>query len=279
MRFLVTTDRSESSLRTIPHAAALARAASAEIVLLRVFDPRLDAVNEIDPSLASASQRVAARWQIDLEQVAREHGVQGPALVVIKGQREAVRDTIVRVADEQGVALIAMGTGGASKLRHLFVGSVATGVVASKTPLAVMLTRADMREPRAGATYRLLVTNDGSPAAMDVIRELAPVLAQVGPEVTLLRAHQAGAAADLLTELEAVAREFPEGVHVTPRVESLGGQMKAADVILRVAEEVGADAIAMSTHGHSALRHVFAGSVTMDVLGASPIPVIVGRAG
>ncbi|NUQ56718.1 MAG: universal stress protein [Dehalococcoidia bacterium] len=49
------------------------------------------------------------------------------------------------------------------------------------------------------------------------------------------------------------------------------------DTILSVAEDTHADLIAMSTHGHGAMRHLLAGSVALDVLGHSPVPLILVR--
>jgi nucleotide-binding universal stress UspA family protein len=141
-----------------------------------------------------------------------------------------------------------------------------------------MLTREAMAGPRHDGRYRLLFTNDGSAAALDVVRAMRPLLSAMAPEVILLRAHHVLESQSLLHELASVEQEFPEAVSVTRRAESLGGSLRAADLIVQVAQEVGADAIAMSTHGHSARRHLFAGSVTLDVLGASPVPVIVARA-
>jgi nucleotide-binding universal stress UspA family protein len=123
------------------------------------------------------------------------------------------------------------------------------------------------------------VINDGSAQSLEVVRLLRPVLEAARPEVIVLRGHQVLDGGALLPEMDAVAREFPEGVKITPRVDSLEGQKDAAELIVAVAKEAGANAIAMSTHGHSARRHLFAGSVTMGVLGSSPVPVIVGRAG
>ena len=142
----------------------------------------------------------------------------------------------------------------------------------------VLRAEDDIEEPRGEGRYRLVLTNDGSSAALAVVRQMNAVLAQVRPEVVLLRGHQVLDAGTLFPELDAVAREFPHGVSVTPRIESLEGEKTAARLILDVAKDVGANAIAMSTHGHSARRHLFAGSVTMAVLGSSPVPVIVARA-
>jgi nucleotide-binding universal stress UspA family protein len=52
----------------------------------------------------------------------------------------------------------------------------------------------------------------------------------------------------------------------------------AADEILKAADEVNADLIAMSTHGRSGLRRLAFGSITDKVLHGSKIPVLMVRA-
>jgi nucleotide-binding universal stress UspA family protein len=46
-------------------------------------------------------------------------------------------------------------------------------------------------------------------------------------------------------------------------------------VVVEVAEENGADFIVLSSHGYGSIRRSFLGSVTSDVLRASPVPVLV----
>jgi nucleotide-binding universal stress UspA family protein len=52
----------------------------------------------------------------------------------------------------------------------------------------------------------------------------------------------------------------------------------AADEILKAADDVKADLIAMSTHGRSGLRRLAFGSITDKVLHASRVPVLMVRA-
>lgn len=48
--------------------------------------------------------------------------------------------------------------------------------------------------------------------------------------------------------------------------------------ILNIAREVGADLIVMGSHGRHGLEKLLMGSVTLRVLGRSPVPVLVVRA-
>jgi nucleotide-binding universal stress UspA family protein len=64
------------------------------------------------------------------------------------------------------------------------------------------------------------------------------------------------------------------GVNVSARV-STGN---AAEEILKAADEINADMIAMSTHGRSGLRRLAFGSVTDKVLHGASMPVLMVRA-
>lgn len=52
----------------------------------------------------------------------------------------------------------------------------------------------------------------------------------------------------------------------------------AAEEILKAADEINADMIAMSTHGRSGLRRLAFGSITDKVLSGASIPVLIVRA-
>ncbi len=78
--------------------------------------------------------------------------------------------------------------------------------------------------------------------------------------------------ADNLEKTAATLRQ--QGITVNMRV-SIGN---AAEEILKTADEIQADMIAMSTHGRSGLRRLAYGSVTDKVLHGASIPVLVVRA-
>ncbi len=73
---------------------------------------------------------------------------------------------------------------------------------------------------------------------------------------------------------EVVERHVSEQV----RVRSMVGYGDAASEIVRVADEVGADVIVISTHGHTGWRHLMFGSVAGKVVRHSGCPVLTIRA-
>jgi nucleotide-binding universal stress UspA family protein len=280
MNVIVTTDGSASSLQAIPHAAAIARATGAGLVLMRVLDARLDVGGVLATRLEEAVATTTARWQEELEAALAEAGVEGAALVARKGRDEEARATILRTAAEQDAALIAMATRGAGWLRRALLGSVTLGVIGAGD-LPVIVAGTAIAPPPASTPYRLVVTTDGSGASRVVTRALARLLTGSEVEVTLLRLVWPGAAEGreaAEADLREVRAALPAELRVTELVRETPMVDGVATAIVEVAQELGAAAIAMATHGHGGARHLFAGSVAMGVLGQSPLPVILADA-
>lgn len=134
---------------------------------------------------------------------------------------------------------------------------------------------------------RIVVPLDGSPVAeaifpfiesigsLDVEIVLVRVVTLSAEEVVVLGAgywqgKSAGRDLDPQEYLKAQLSVLEaKGVHASAHVRT----GNAADEIVQVAKEVGADVIAMTTHGRSGLGRLLFGSVAESVLRASPIPV------
>ena len=64
---------------------------------------------------------------------------------------------------------------------------------------------------------------------------------------------------------------------VKPGTRSVRGPIPAFEGISKMAETLGADVIAIATHGYGGLRRVMAGSVADGILHSSPLPLLVQR--
>lgn len=268
---LVTTDGSVHSHRVLPHAALLATALNAPLILLQVPDE-----NEADGERArEAAVATLARLGID-----------GEVLVEAREGREKTAETILRVAGRLDAAVLAIDSRGHGALRHALHGSVALDVLATaRLPLLVSGPLLELPAPEA-APYRIVATSDGSPASAAVLHALGALTGDGGFGLTLLRVHEhepgghdnEAAMQSCRDELEAARGLLPAALKVETVVREIPRGAGIDTAIVEKAQEVGAHAIAISTHGHSARRHVVMGSVALTLLGRSPLPLLLARA-
>jgi nucleotide-binding universal stress UspA family protein len=136
---------------------------------------------------------------------------------------------------------------------------------------------------------KILVPLDGSPLAEAVLPHAQALAKSEGAEIVILRvpvtpsleylARTPGLANKITedTEIEAeaylkteVAKLSKEGAKVT----SIMREGPIPEMILKVADEVHADVIAMSTHGRTGMQRWLMGSVADRVVHYSHIPVM-----
>ena len=153
----------------------------------------------------------------------------------------------------------------------------------SAADLPVLVTGDHIRSPSTGGgLYRILLTTDGSPASEAALTAMGDLLPPASAQVTLLRVCEPGRDRDAVEgacrgELEAARALMPPDLDVVPLLRQATAPLDVPQLILEAASEVGANAIAMATHGHSAMRHLFAGSIALAVLNRSERPLILVR--
>ena len=137
----------------------------------------------------------------------------------------------------------------------------------------------------------ILVPLDGSPLAEAILPEVAGLTRALGAELTLLRValaqtfpgidpiHLADEEVRVLQEAEAylaaVAERFAQESVNVKTVVRYG--LPAEEIVDHVAF-VGADLVAMSTHGRSGLSRLVMGSVAEEVVRKAKVPVLLLRA-
>ena len=141
MKLLIAVDGSEHATRAIERVATIAASAVAlEVVLLNVRDPPVYYV-ELPPvnidAMEAGQKQFQDRLLADAEAVARKSGL------TLRPSQRAVglaAEEIVRVANEQAVDQIVIGTHGRGAVGSFFLGSVAQRVVHLST-LPVLLVK------------------------------------------------------------------------------------------------------------------------------------------
>jgi nucleotide-binding universal stress UspA family protein len=182
---------------------------------------------------------------------------------------------ILGAVRERTVDLVAMATHGRGVLGPWPYGSVADEVIRGAAGLPVLLVPASCDASRHAVAPRILVLLDGSAFAEQVLPATGELARAMGGTVVLLRAGDSAT-----SERLAARRSYLESVAAAP---ALGGvavevRAEAGDVTSSaVSSAIGADLIAMATHGRTGLARVLVGSVAAEVLRRTACPVLVVR--
>jgi nucleotide-binding universal stress UspA family protein len=286
---VVPLDGSPLAERALPYAAALAGATGAQVILLRAAQPRPDPGADAPPAwapeedsayLADARTRLRAR---------------GAALVegaVSSGEAAAaIRDEArLRRAD-----LVVLATHGRSGLGRALSGGVADDVLRrAEVPVLLVPPAAPPAWPARlpAEPRRVVVPLDGSPFAEAALPPARGLAAALGAELHLLRAvPPAGALlprqvlAPAGGEADAARREAGADLEATAAPLRAGGLRVVCHPVVAdpaaglagAAKGLGADAIAMATHGRAGLTRLVLGSVATAALRRATVPLLLVR--
>jgi nucleotide-binding universal stress UspA family protein len=265
-RVVVPLDASQLALRAVQPAVALAERWGARIEVLTVLD--------------DGDKEESAR-QLDLvvERVS-DGGPPVGALVESGTDPGAVIAEVTREPD----TLVCMATHGRRGVTAALLGSTAEAVVrASRRPVLLVGPRA--QAPRLSDGQHLLVPLDGSERSESVLSSAPRFADSLGLDVWLLHVTEAPASAGLSSEVP--RSELISDARLQRIGESLqdGGVPSSWDTasgdparsIVDYAQAERCALVAMTTHGRTGLSRVTAGSVTMQVVHDSAVPVLVVR--
>ena len=307
-------DGSVFSEHALPAAIEVARRSGAVLHLVHVYQPdepwrdqeeltpyRFEGQPAYDDVYESMDRRLARRYLAWAARQAEERGARAET-ALLNGQDEAAA-RIQRYADEVGADLVVMATHGRGALSRAWLGSVADTLVREvRRPVLLVRPPGEDVRPDFDARVRfhhLLIPLDGSdeaeqavPPAMELgeamdarftLLTVIPVpipLGVMNPELMVDERERAvtsgpepnGPAHAYLESVAERLRREGRQVDVDVVVE---GDVTAA--ILGEAERVGADVIAIATHGRSGLSRLVMGSVAGELVRKADVPVLVYR--
>jgi len=197
-------------------------------------------------------------------------------------------------SQERRADLAVLSTHGRGAIRRLWLGSVAEQLV-WQVDLPVLLVKPEKEDGKqwAGAFKHILLPLDTSPESEAVVGMALEFAALFGAKVTVLQVIggplpysgippqlSPEAVANLVDEQVAAAQPYLESVvarfteaGVAAQADTINSESPTAG-ILQVAEDRGADLIAMSSHG-GGVKSVLMGSVTSRVVQRAEVPVLV----
>lgn len=286
---LVPLDGSPFSERALPLATKLAQAMDAQVILMRaasaVTFPGADAT---EAQCQAVDEAEAYLWT--LATGLSEGGLRVETAVPYGDAAES----IVMEIGLHRADLVVMCTQGRSGLGRWIFGSVAEQVLA-RSPVPVLLVRASGAHPtfRPGpGSGPLLVPLDGSAFAETALPHAAALAHALGAALRLVRALEppmalygypgVGLVQESLEEERAEAETYLEEVAARLRGDgiSVGTVVREgwpADAIVCSDAQANPWLIVMSTHGRAGVARLLLGSVALEVVRRSAVPVMLIR--
>ncbi len=301
---LVPLDGSAFAEHAIPLAVSLAKRAGATVRFLRVVPPLEDYFfmppllsDPLDQKLRQVHRGDALAY---LEGVVHRLKDHGPVECDVVEEDEDLCGTICASVVKTGADLIIMTSHGRGSVARFWLGSIADTLVRT-APVPVLLTRppelpatVDLQQPVR--LQHFLLALGGNTIAERIVEPALAIGRMVTAEYTLVRVVRpayplvnliagtgdAGPATKLDEQNCLKAEEYLRGVAARLRAEGAKVQTRVhlaeqpAAAILREAALVGADLIALETHGRGMSR-LLIGSVADKVVRGSTLPVLVCR--
>lgn len=268
--------RSEEILRTL---RPILRRRDSEVILFHAIEPPHSVTGRFREALTVLRQTGEAYLDAVNDRLVQE-GIRS---------RRVLRDgpaakTLLEAARKEEASLIAMRTHGRSGMPRRTLGSVAEEVMRS-SDIPVLLLRAfhqspsgPIREsPQPEADFKkILVPVDGSPGSLSVLRSVEEIARLFEAQVFVVNVLDSDLTySPAATQVRVAYERLREaGVAVEPVLK----RGEPAAQILQSLCDVGADLVAMTTHGRSGVNRMLWGSVTELVLRDCDVPVLVLRA-
>jgi nucleotide-binding universal stress UspA family protein len=289
-KILVTLDGSELAEQSLLYADDLVLKLGSEMHLLQVSDSGESDIHDFQVMYVNQIAQRVDRW---LQKNNRGDLKIKPAVV-----NGSPADEIVKYAEKNGIGLIIMGTHGRSGLTRWAVGSVANKVVRG-TEVPVLLTRS---KPAGSAKEvqvlkSVLVPLDGSEVGENALPYIVELASRVSLQIILFQAvplaFHVYPAGDMVSQVPYSEREMePIRVQVKTYLDGVVKRLTESglkvtqhivvgnpeEAIIKKAEELKVDLVAMSTHGRSGVSRWVFGSVADRVLSAGTTPLFLVRA-
>jgi nucleotide-binding universal stress UspA family protein len=286
---LVPLDGSALAERALPMAMTLAQAMRARVILMRAASASV--FPGADPTEAQC--QAVEEAQAYLSAQATGLSEQGLRVEVAVPYGDAAESILLEIG-LHSADLVVMCTHGRSGLGRWIYGSVAERVLA-RSPAPVLLVHPSGEVARFGpepAGASLLVPLDGSAFAEIALPHAATLARVFGGTILLMRAVPQLAAAYIYPAVGLVQESLEEDCReaesylgeVAQRLRSEGFSVQTAvqegwpaSIIVCRGAESGSKLIVMATHGRTGVVRLLLGSVALEVVRRSALPVLLVR--
>jgi nucleotide-binding universal stress UspA family protein len=280
---LLATDGTAQSGAAVVAARLIANKLGVPLEVVSVIQPQVmygAALGGVPIYLPEVDDALRARLLSDVrDYVARFSGT-APAPTVHLGFG-SIAEEIARVARARSATLVVVGAAPHQRLNHIVAGERAVHVLRASTVPVLSVPPGFSALPqnvlvgidfapasiRAAQTALLLLANGGT---LTLLHVLSPLLSEA-PIRDVTGRDPANAVQMMFGRLRDELRPYaPEGVTIETRIKTDAD----TDGILAAASSLGADLVAVGTHGPRLLERLFLGSVASSVLHAAAQAVL-----
>lgn len=271
-KIIVPIDFSDHSEYALKAAAKLARKNNADLLVLHMLemsDVMLTASDDLQDQKAVFFFKLAEQ---KFENFLKKDYLEGLTVIPIV-KHFKVFSEVNDVAKKHEADLIVMGSHGASGVKEFFVGSNTERVV-RHSEVPVLVVKKDILE----VDFEVVVyACDFSQDSIESYKKAIGMLDDMRSNVYLLHVNLPNDRFKSSLEIEQNVVKFLEKADGNlNRLDDVNYicDYTVEEGILNFANKVGADLIAIPTHGRKGLAHFFEGSITEDVANHSTLPVI-----
>lgn len=288
---LIPLDGSKLAEQVIPHLLRFITPDQTELLLMTALSSTLPSDKSNSNLAISESTSTSQNYKIheQLNNVTQELNQISFSVTerVVPG---APTNSILSLAEEAFVDLIAMSTHGRTGLRRVLLGSVADEVVCNARP-PIFLTPAAITAPPKFTPRTILLPLDGTALAEAAIPIAQQFAQNTGATLSFIRildsnySEHEQSANQTDTTKQATSQQatrYLEQIklrlqlaNVTSRYQITSGDPAVA--IIRASHTEQVDLIVMSTHGRSGVGRIIHGSVTRQIIGSAICPLVLIR--
>jgi nucleotide-binding universal stress UspA family protein len=274
-KILVPTDFSKQAMIATEVAADVARRSGAELVLLHVVEEVTGGSFNVEGEVAGSdiedklfNHRLLAKARKQLEKAVLDPSisdVKADGLLRVGNPFHGIRTLMT----DKKFDLVVMGTAGHTKLEEMLIGSNTERVVRlAKCPVLTI------HKKPATSNFKDIVYATAMAKDEQVFSRIVRRTQQMyNSNIHLVRINTPGDFQRDYTVKDYMNR-FAKGLGLKNYTISVYNDMNIEEGIIRFADSINADMIAMATHGRTGFAHVLAGSVAEDVVGHARRPVL-----
>jgi len=293
-KILVPLDGSEIAEVALPYAEELAGRLGSEITLISVSHSTEEQDQQMFQSyIQKTVESMRERAERYFERPS-ERAIEVNSAILVGNPAEKIVD----YADSGDIDLIVMATHGRSGISRWALGSVADKVLRA-TERPVVLVRAQnahLYMHKKDILSKILVPLDGSKEGEAVIPYIEELVSKIGGEIiffqVLALAYHVHISGDAAVQVPYTEKEMePLKMSAQSYLKKMGSKLKERGIptkyevkvgaagyeIIKLADEINADLVAMSTHGRSSIGRLVFGSITERVVRSGNTPVLLVR--